>query len=160
MELENNFNLEQFNPAVLREYDIRGIVGKDLTVNTAYSIGRTFGHIVCDKFSNKSIAVGYDGRLTSLSLHNALCVGLLESGVNVFSIGMCPTPMTYFAHYHLKTDAAVMVTGSHNPPEYNGFKMVLNKHSFFADEIQNLQLLTNLKNISTGQGKLNNVDIR
>ena len=160
MELENNFNLERFNPDVLREYDIRGIVNKDLTVNTAYSIGRTFGHIVCTKFSEKKIATGYDGRLTSPSLHNALCAGLLESGANVFSIGLCPTPMAYFAHYHLKTDAAVMVTGSHNPPEYNGFKMVLNKHSFFADEIQNLQLLTTLKDISTGQGKLNNFDIR
>ena len=160
MELENNFNLELFNPDVLREYDIRGIVNKDLTVNTAYSIGRTFGHIVCTKFSEKKIAIGYDGRLTSPSLHDALCAGLLESGANVFSIGLCPTPMAYFAHYHLKTDAAVMVTGSHNPPEYNGFKMVLNKHSFFADEIQNLQLLTTLKNISTGQGTLNNIDIR
>ena len=160
MELENNFNLERFNPDVLREYDIRGIVNKDLTVNTAYSIGRTFGHIVCTKFSEKKIATGYDGRLTSPSLHNALCAGLLESGANVFSIGLCPTPMAYLAHYHLKTDAAVMVTGSHNPPEYNGFKMVLNKHSFFADEIQNLQSLTTLKNISSGQGKLNNIDIR
>ena len=160
MELESNFNLERFNPDVLREYDIRGIVNKDLTVNTAYSIGRTFGHIVCSKFSEKKIAIGYDGRLTSSSLHDALCAGLLESGANVFSVGLCPTPMAYFAHYHLKTDAAVMVTGSHNPPEYNGFKMVLNKHSFFADEIQNLQLLTSLKNISTGQGTLNNIDIR
>ncbi len=159
MELENNFNLERFNPDVLREYDIRGIVNKDLTVNTAYSIGRTFGHIVCSKFSEKKIATGYDGRLTSPSLHNALCTGLLESGANVFSIGLCPTPLAYFAHYHLKTDAAVMVTGSHNPPEYNGFKMVVNKHSFFADEIQNLQLLTTLKNISTGHGTLNNIDI-
>jgi len=160
MELENNFILEPFNPEVLREYDIRGIVNKNLTVNTAYSIGRTFGHIVCSKFSEKKIAIGYDGRLTSASLHNALCVGLLESGANVFSIGLCPTPMAYFAHYHLKTDAAVMVTGSHNPPEYNGFKMVLNKHSFFAEEIQNLQLLTNLIDISKGEGKLNNIDIK
>ena len=160
MELENNFILERFNPDVLREYDIRGIVNKDLTANTAYSIGRTFGHIVCSKFSEKKIAIGYDGRLTSPSLYDALCAGLLESGANVFSIGLCPTPMAYFAHYHLKTDAAVMVTGSHNPPEYNGFKMVLNKHSFFADEIQNLQSLTTLKNISTGQGKLNNIDIK
>ena len=152
MELDNNFNLEQFNPEVLREYDIRGIVDKDLTVNTAYSIGRTFGHIVYNKFSKKKIAVGYDGRLTSPLLHNALCVGLLESGVNVFSIGMCPTPMTYFAHYHLQTDAVIMVTGSHNPPEYNGFKLVLNQHSFFAEEIQSLQLLTTSENLSKGQG--------
>ena len=160
MELESNFNLEPFNPEVLREYDIRGIVDKDLTVNTAYSIGRTFGHIICTRFSEKKIAVGYDGRLTSSSLHDALCIGLIESGADVFSIGMCPTPMTYFAHYHLQTDAVIMVTGSHNPPEYNGFKLVLNQHSFFANEIQNLQLLVTLKNISTGQGKLQNVDIK
>ena len=102
MELENNFNLEQFNPEVLREYDIRGIVNKDLTVNTAYSIGRTFGHIVCSKFSKKKIAVGYDGRLSSVKLHDALCHGLVEAGIHVTSIGLCPTPMTYFAHYHLK----------------------------------------------------------
>ena len=81
--LENNFNLENFKPEVLRVYDIRGIVNKELTVNTAYSIGRTFGHIVFSKFSNKKIVVGYDGRLTSPSLQNALCVGLLESGVDV-----------------------------------------------------------------------------
>ena len=142
MELENNFTLEKFNPEVLREYDIRGVVNENLTTNTAYSIGRTFGHVVCSKFAKKKIAVGYDGRLTSPSLHQALCKGLLDSGANVFSIGMCTTPMTYFAHYHLQTDAAVMVTGSHNPPEYNGFKMVLDNHSFFADAIQELQLLS------------------
>ncbi len=160
MELDNNLKLEQFNPEVLREYDIRGIVDKDLTVNTAYSIGRTFGHIVCSKFSKKKIAVGYDGRLTSPLLNRALCTGLLESGADVILIGLCPTPMTYFAHYHLKTDAVIMVTGSHNPSEYNGFKMVLNQHSFFAKEIQSLQLLTTSKDLLKGQGKFNKIDIK
>ena len=159
MELENNFTLEKFSPEVLREYDIRGIVDKNLTANTAYSIGRTFGHIVCSKFSKKKIAVGYDGRLTSPSLHHALCNGLLESGANVFSIGMCPTPMTYFAHYYLQTDAVVIVTGSHNPTEYNGFKMVLDKHSFFADDIQNLQSLIESNIISEKKGEFLKVDI-
>ena len=160
MGLENSFKLENFDPEVLREYDIRGIVGDNLTVNTAYSIGRTFGHIVCSSFSAKKIAVGYDGRLTSPSLYQALCSGLIETGARVYSIGMCPTPMTYFAHYHLQTDAVIMVTGSHNPSEYNGFKMVLNKHSFFAGEIQNLQFLTNLKNIKKGEGQLIEIDIK
>ena len=159
MELENNFTLEKFSPEVLREYDIRGIVDKNLTANTAYSIGRTFGHIVCSKFSKKKIAVGYDGRLTSPSLHHALCNGLLESGANVFSIGMCPTPMTYFAHYYLQTDAVVIVTGSHNPTEYNGFKMVLDKHSFFADDIQNLQSLIESNIISEKKGEFLKIDI-
>ena len=160
MESENNFKIENFSPEVLREYDIRGIVGKNLTENTAYTIGRTFGHILCESFSNKKIAVGYDGRLTSPFLKEALCIGLIDSGANVYSIGVCPTPMAYFAHYHLETDAVVMVTGSHNPSEYNGFKMVLNKHSFFADEIKNLQNLINLNNFNLSAGKLIDVNIK
>ena len=124
MELANNFFLEKFNPEVLREYDIRGLVDKNLTQNTAYTIGRTFGYEVSNKFNHKTIAVGYDGRLTSPKLQKALCTGLQESGINVINIGMGPTPMLYFAHYYLKTIAAIMVTGSHNPSEYNGFKMV------------------------------------
>ena len=76
MELENNLKLEKFNPDVLREYDIRGIVDIDLTENTAYTIGRTFGHVVCSQFNKKTIVVGYDGRLTSPKLHQSLCKGL------------------------------------------------------------------------------------
>ena len=138
MVLANSYKIEQYDPEVLREYDIRGIVGKNLTANTAYSIGRTFGHIVCVNLSTKKIAVGYDGRLTSPFLHQALCSGLVESGAEVYSIGMCPTPMAYFAHYHLKTDAVVMVTGSHNPPNYNGFKMLLKRKSIVGKDILNI----------------------
>ena len=160
MELENKYKIENFNPEVLREYDIRGIVGKNLTENTAYTIGRTFGHIVFENFSNKKIAVGYDGRLTSPILKKALCFGLIDAGLEIFSIGICPTPMTYFAHYYLKTDAVVMVTGSHNPSEYNGFKMVLNKHSFFAEKIQDLQNLINSNQLKTRKGKISDIDIK
>ena len=160
MELENNFLLEKFNPDVLREYDIRGIVNKDLTENTAYTIGRTFGHIVCNKFKEKTIAVGYDGRLTSLKLHDALCVGLTESGANVISVGMGPTPMIYFGHYDLNTNAAIMVTGSHNPPEYNGFKMVLNQHSFFAENIQMLQNLVDDPKLLIKEGSYKEIDLK
>ena len=95
MVLENNFKLEKFNPEVLREYDIRGIVDRDLTESTAYTIGRTFGYVVCSKFKEKTVVVGYDGRLTSPKLHQSLCKGLEESGINVISIGMGPTPMVY-----------------------------------------------------------------
>ena len=159
MVLENKFSLEKFDPSVLREYDIRGIVNKDLTENTAYTIGRTFGHIVCSKFKKRNVVVGYDGRLTSVRLNHALCSGLIESGTNVISLGMGPTPMTYFAHYFLESDAAIMVTGSHNPSEYNGFKMVLNKHSFYAEDIQNLQELSLNPNISTGNGSFKKVNL-
>ena len=101
----NSYKLEQYDPEVLREYDIRGIVDKNLTVNTAYTIGRTFGHVVHSQSSSKTIVVGYDGRLASPKLHDALCKGLVDSGMQVTSIGMGPTPMTYFAHYYLNSDA-------------------------------------------------------
>ena len=135
----NNYTVENFDPEVLREYDIRGVVGENINENTAYTIGRTFGHTVKSKLTSHTIVTGYDGRLTSPSLHKALCEGLKDSGVKVINIGMGPTPMTYFAHYHFKADAAVMLTGSHNPSEYNGFKMVFNKHSFYAEDILSLQ---------------------
>ena len=111
MALENKHILEKFDPEVLREYDIRGVVGKNITSNTAYTIGRTFGHYVFINSSNKSIVVGYDGRLTSPKLHGSLCKGLIEAGLKVISIGIGPTPMTYFGHYLLKTDAAIIVKG-------------------------------------------------
>ena len=160
MESENNFKIEQFKSEVLREYDIRGIVDVNLSSNTAYTIGRTFGHILFAKSSKKKIVVGYDGRITSPKLHNALVAGLLESGLKVISIGLCPTPMVYFAHYHLSTDAIIMVTGSHNPAEYNGFKIVLNKNSFFAEKIQNLQKTISLIKDEKKEGKLFKVDIK
>ena len=160
MELANKFSLENFNPEVLREYDIRGIVNKNLTINTAYTIGRTFGHITKNKYQEKSIAVGYDGRLTSPILHEALCKGLMESGNNIINIGIGPTPMLYFAHYHLNTSAAIMVTGSHNPPEYNGFKLVLNKNSFYSDQIKLLQTLVNDSNLSKGKGEIEKINIK
>lgn len=159
MALEDNYQLEKFDPEVLREYDIRGIVDINLSVNTAYTIGRTFGHIVSFQTKSKRVAVGYDGRLTSPRLHDALCDGLVKSGAHVITIGMSPTPKTYFAHYHLNTDAAVMVTGSHNPSEYNGFKMVLNNHSFYAENIQKLQQLVDVKKLEKGKGSLKSIDL-
>ncbi len=160
MALESKFLLEKFNPEVLREYDIRGIVDKNLTENTAYTIGRTFGHTVNENFKKNKIIVGYDGRLTSPKLQLALCEGLLNSGVDVLNIGICPTPMTYFVHHYLNTEAAIMVTGSHNPSEYNGFKMVLNKNSFYSEDIQKLQKLIDKKILSKGSGVIEEKDFR
>ncbi len=157
--MANSYKLEQYDPEVLREYDIRGIVDKNLTVNTAYTIGRTFGHVVHSQSSSKTIVVGYDGRLASPKLHDALCKGLVDSGMQVTSIGMGPTPMVYFAHYYLKSDAAVMVTGSHNPPQYNGFKMVLHHHAFFANNIKELQKLACSNELNQGKGTLKSINI-
>jgi len=156
---EHNYTIQKFDKEVLREYDIRGVVGDNINENTAYTIGRTFGYIVKSKLESNTIATGYDGRITSPKLHNALCEGLKDSGSKVLNIGMGPTPMTYFAHYHLDTDAVIMVTGSHNPSEYNGFKMVLNKTSFFAEDIQSLQKLIDYNKIELEEGQIINQDI-
>ena len=154
MAQENNYKIEDFDKEVLREYDIRGIVGKNINENTAYTIGRTFGYTVKSKLQSNNIVTGYDGRLTSPVLHRALCEGLKDSGATVINVGMGPTPMIYFADYFLNTNAAIMVTGSHNPSEYNGFKMVFNKHSFFANDIQSLQKLIDNNELELLEGHI------
>jgi phosphomannomutase len=156
---EHNYKIENFDKEVLREYDIRGVVGDNINENTAYTIGRAFGHTVRSKLLSHTIVTGYDGRLTSPALQKALCEGLKDSGAKVINIGMGPTPMTYFAHYHLNADAAIMVTGSHNPSEYNGFKMVFNKRSFYAEDIQSLQQLIDENKLELNEGKITYQDI-
>ncbi|HVZ06337.1 phosphoglucomutase/phosphomannomutase PgmG [Rhodopila sp.] len=127
----------RFDPTVLREYDIRGIVGRTLHEADAFAIGRVFGSIVV-KGGGKRVAVGYDGRLTSPSLEQALVNGLKASGLEALRIGRGPTPMLYYTATKLQTDGAVMVTGSHNPPDYNGFKMMLGRKPFFGAQIRQI----------------------
>jgi phosphomannomutase len=125
----------RFDPTTLREYDIRGIVGRTLHEADAFAIGRTFGSIVAQK-GGRTTAVGYDGRLSSPALEAALAKGLSRSGIEAVRIGICPTPMLYYTATRLETDGAVMVTGSHNPPDYNGFKMMLGRKPFFGEDIK------------------------
>jgi len=127
----------KFNASSLREYDIRGIVGDTLLEADAFAIGRTFGSIVAEA-GGKRVAVGRDGRLSSPALEAQLIAGLVESGIEVISIGLGPTPMLYFAAFTENTDGAIMVTGSHNPSNYNGFKMMLGKKPFFGPAILDL----------------------
>ena len=127
----------KFNASSLREYDIRGIVGETLGAADAFAIGRTFGSIVADA-GGRRVAVGWDGRLSSPMLQKSLIEGLVASGMDVLSIGRGPTPMLYFAAFTETTDGAVMVTGSHNPANYNGFKMMLGKKPFFGKDILGL----------------------
>ncbi len=124
-----------FNPTVLREYDIRGIVGNTLHVEDAFAIGRCFGSIIA-RAGGRTVAVGYDGRVSSPMLEPALVEGLKASGIDVIRIGLGPTPMLYFAGIVEKADGAIMVTGSHNPPDYNGFKMMKRGKPFFGEYIQ------------------------
>jgi phosphomannomutase len=127
----------RFDPTVLREYDIRGIVGKTLKPEDAFAIGRCFGSVVM-RAGGKRVAVGYDGRLHSPEMEAQLVAGLRGCGLEVVRIGLCATPMLYFAAYDQQADGAVMVTGSHNPPDYNGFKMMLGKKPFYGAQIQEI----------------------
>jgi len=127
----------KFHASSLREYDIRGIVGETLTEADAFAIGRVFGSMVAEAGGRK-VAVGRDGRLSSPALAAALIKGLMASGAEVIDIGQGPTPMLYYASFAEPADGAVMVTGSHNPPNYNGFKMMLKNKPFFGKDIQTL----------------------
>ncbi|HVH81080.1 MAG TPA: phosphomannomutase, partial [Stellaceae bacterium] len=119
----------RFDPAILREYDIRGIVGTNLFAADARALGRAFAATL-PASSRRRIAVGYDGRLTSPDLEAALVDGLAQGSVDVVRIGRGPTPMLYYAAATLAVDGGIMVTGSHNPPDHNGFKMVLGGKPF------------------------------
>jgi len=129
-----------FHPTSLREYDIRGIVGQTLFPADAYAIGRVFGSMV-SRGGGSTVAVGYDGRLSSPELEEHLVAGLKASGMAVTRVGRGPTPMLYYTATTKGTDGAVMVTGSHNPPNYNGFKMMLGKKPFFGPKIKELGTL-------------------
>jgi len=126
-----------FNPTVLREYDIRGIVGDTLHPADAFAIGRVFGTVVA-RNGGRTVAVGFDGRVSSPDLEPRLVEGLKASGMEVIRIGLGPTPMLYYASTVMETDGAVMVTGSHNPADYNGFKMMLARKPFFGAQITEL----------------------
>ncbi len=145
----NSFRLD---PTILREYDIRGIVGETLTADGVRAIGRAFGSVVIRK-GGGTVAVGYDGRLTSPDLEQALVEGLVSTGVTVLQIGLGPSPMLYFATHHLETDAGMMITGSHNPPEYNGIKMSMSGKPFFGDAIQNLSVIAEAGDFVVGDGQ-------
>ena len=130
-----------FDKTILRSYDIRGIYGKTLTDEDAFMLGFFFGTIVRKKNPDKKhplIIIGMDGRLSSPILEQKLNEGLVNSGCEIFRIGLGPTPMLYFASNYYKADGAIQVTGSHNPKDYNGFKIVLNQNSFFGEDIQKL----------------------
>jgi phosphomannomutase len=149
----------QFNPTILREYDIRGIVGDTLTGEDAYALGRTYAAIAREEGARR-IAVGRDGRTHSGMLEAALVRGLTEGGIDVVLIGMGPSPMLYFATYYLDVDGGLQVTGSHNPANYNGFKLLLKGRSVFGQEIQSIGQRAARGEWSHGTGSTEEVDIR
>jgi len=148
----------QFNRTILREYDVRGIVGSTLTEADAYALGRSYAALAVSEDA-KRIAVGRDGRTHSPGLEAALVRGLTEGGLDVVRIGMGPSPMLYFAVSTLEVQGGIQVTGSHNPADYNGFKMLLNGRSVFGGEIQELGRRAAEGDWSEGSGSVGEQDI-
>jgi phosphomannomutase/phosphoglucomutase len=146
-------------PEIFKAYDIRGIVGRSLTVEGVELIGRALGTEVRNA-GGTAIAVGRDGRLSGPALAEALSRGLLRSGVDVHDVGMVTTPMAYFAAYHLRCDSAVAVTGSHNPPEYNGLKMVIAGTTLSGAAIQEVRARIERGEFASGAGTYRTAEIR
>ncbi|HET7547175.1 MAG TPA: phosphomannomutase/phosphoglucomutase [Usitatibacter sp.] len=146
-------------PEIFKAYDIRGIVDRTLTEEAARSIGRALGTIGKAK-GVKRFVVGRDGRLSGPKLATALARGLNEAGMDVVDIGVVATPMVYFGTHHFATGSGVMVTGSHNPPEYNGLKMMVAGETLAAEAIQDVRRLIEKGEFASGQGKREVADIR
>lgn len=143
---------------IFKAYDIRGIVGKTLTPEIVEAIGHAIGSEAQAR-GQHTIAIGRDGRLSGPELIAALARGILKSGINVIDVGCVPTPMVYFAAYQLQTNCAVMLTGSHNPPDYNGLKMVLADETLSGETIQGLRLRIEQNNLMHGNGNYEQRDI-
>jgi phosphomannomutase/phosphoglucomutase len=138
---------------IFRAYDIRGIAGRTLTAQIVRAIGRALGSMA------PQFAIGRDGRHSGPALADALAQGMIEAGADVVDIGMAPTPVTYFAAHHLGCGSCVSVTGSHNPPDYNGLKMVVEGHTLSGDEIQDLRRRIERGEFRSGAGKRRRADI-
>ena len=136
---------------IFREYDIRGIVEQDLAPNVVERIGRAYATLACER-GVRSITVGRDGRLTSLALRDHLVAGLTGSGMNVVDLGLCATPLLYFSLFSCDVEGGIMITGSHNAAEYNGFKMCVGKEALYGVDIQQLRKIFERGQFASGQG--------
>jgi phosphomannomutase/phosphoglucomutase len=139
---------------IFREYDIRGITDTQLTPEVARVVGRAFAALLAERGVDGAVAVGRDNRPSGDALHRELVAGLLESGVDVIDIGIVPTPLAYWAQHKLDVVAGVQITGSHNPPEYNGFKLGIQKASIYGDDIQRVFQLAVAGEFPAGKGTL------
>jgi len=147
------------SPTILREYDIRGQIGINLSEDDAFALGRAFGTFI-KRQGGSRVCTGYDGRTTSPMLVEALIKGLRGTGIDVENVGLGPTPMLYFAVKDRKADAGIMVTGSHNPPDYNGFKMTLLNAPIFGEKIQEIGAVSAAGDFEVGEGDRTDIDIR
>ena len=148
----------KFNSTILREYDIRGIVGETLTETDAHYLGKSFGSLIIRNGGHK-ICLGFDGRLSSPLMEKAILEGLLSTGVDVVRIGLGPSPMLYYSVYELDSDGGIMITGSHNPSNYNGFKMMVGKAGCFGEQIQELGRICASNDFEVGKGRSEQLNI-
>lgn len=146
------------NSGIFREYDIRGIAGKDIREADVVSIGKAYGSLLA-KQDRKIVSVGRDCRLTSEKFSQLFIQGIMSSGCNVIDIGICPTPVLYFSIQHLNLDGGAMVTASHNPPEYNGFKLLSGTDSIHSQGLQDIRIIIEKKDYVTGNGTVTQKDV-
>ncbi|HEB71000.1 MAG TPA: phosphomannomutase/phosphoglucomutase [Nitrospirae bacterium] len=146
------------NKEIFREYDIRGIVKDDLTPEVVENIGRAFGTVV-KRDGGEKVTIGHDARESCGELLKNLSKGIMGAGIDVISIGLVPTPLLYYSLHHLNPDGGVMITGSHNPPEFNGFKLNLGKSSIFGDGIRALSGMIEKEDFESGAGSMSEADV-
>jgi phosphomannomutase/phosphoglucomutase len=149
----------RLNPAIFREYDIRGIADRDFDAAFAHDLGRAFGTLATET-GRRTVSLGRDCRLTSARYAAALRDGLVASGLGVVDLGVCPTPLMYFSLFHWGLDGGIQVTGSHNPAPYNGFKLCLGTVALFGDQIQELRRRLEAGRFSHGVGRVEERDAR
>lgn len=146
------------NTNIFREYDIRGVVDKDLTEDTVYTLAKAFGTFF-QKHNAKRVSLGYDARESSPTFRDLMIKGLTETGCDVVDVGMVPTPVLYFTQFHLDVDAGVMITGSHNPSDNNGFKICLEKTTIHGEQIQEIKTYALEKSFAQGEGNAREQDV-
>ena len=144
------------NRQIFRQYDVRGIVEKDLTDETVYLLGRGFGTYLRQR-DMKTVAIGGDARMSTPRFKKVFSRGLVDTGCEVLDVAILATPVLYFSIHHLKTDAGVMITGSHNPPDYNGFKMNVGLASIYGDDILEIYDIIQSNAFIEGLGSQRNV---
>ena len=147
-----------FKPTIFREYDIRGAADVELLDADVEQLGRAFGTYL-QRHAGRRISLGRDTRLSSPRLRDALMRGLVASGCDVIDLGVVPTPVLYYSVFHLKTDGAVMITGSHNPPEFNGFKTVCGASTIHGEAIQEIRRMIETGDLASGEGSETTADV-
>jgi phosphomannomutase/phosphoglucomutase len=147
------------NPHIFREYDIRGLVDKDLTPEVVELLGKGFGTYLQRNTQGRVVTVGYDIRLSSPEFCRAICKGIASTGCNVINIGLSATPLLYYSLFELNPDGGVMITGSHNPPEFNGFKLCMGKTTLYGEQIQQVRQIIEDQDFIAGVGQISEADV-